>query len=890
MDANVEQRRDLASQRGSGAQVLAWARQNFEPEQRFLLTWDSSSLADPRVVELADRLQDAGEGRLKAGASGAVGIDKLRSPHGILSEMVERGIDRGEAVRRLTGVLVGTGLLKIRLTDSGRAVRDEVERRFTEFARDEWGVALSVHPPVVQPAVADGAGASVPVAGEPVDEYEEFLDALEVASDKYRPSDWSPEPHDFQLRWTGIAPGSPVSQGLEEFSRSVTGSGGEPLVDAAFFQAGAPVALTISLTDDGDAHLQQTLKDIKAMAAEVGIPEGELRFGGSPIGRDQLNLESAKALWNPDYPWWRFWKRSPLGLSALVGALCAFLMLRSLRLAILVLVTSIYTAVAVVAMLPATGQTLNTVLLVMPNLLLVLTMSGAIHLANYWKHAAHSQATDPVRMAVKMAFEPCALASVTTAIGLASLLTSVLLPVRQFGLFSAIGCLVSLAMVLLAFPALLRLWPGQPSAMVPPHEDVWQRLGRWLSRHGRAVTFACLGAFVLSAVGLRWFRTETKVIRYFPDGARIVEDYQFLEDNLAGIISVDAIVRFPTRDEAIEEIDLFQRLALIGELQHRIEAVEGISGTLSLADFRRDAEDNQSRKSFQYRRNLRIAEKMIFENQAEQTREFVTYARTPLSIVDKDIPFRIELGEQVWRIRAQSAVLTNRHYDELLAEIDETLKEALKDHPGSDHVVTGMVPLFLRTQEALLDSLIQSFGLAFIVIAVVMMYLLRGVLPGLLTMLPNLLPVVMVFGAISWAGIPVDIGTMITASVALGIAVDGTLHLLTWFRDGIRSGLSREDAISRALGHCAPAMWQTSLAISLGLLMLAFTDLLLISRFGWLMAALIMAALVADVIYLPAMLSGALGRLIERTVRAGEDHTPLGDELASESPAPAIRS
>ena len=189
-----------------------------------------------------------------------------------------------------------------------------------------------------------------------------------------------------------------------------------------------------------------------------------------------------------------------------------------------------------------------------------------------------------------------------------------------------------------------------------------------------------------------------------------------------------------------------------------------------------------------------------------------------------------------------------------------------------------MVPLFLRTQQAVLESLIESFALAFGVIAVVMMVLLKNPAAGLITMLPNVMPIGVVFGLISWAGIPVDIGTMITASVALGIAIDGTLHLLTWFRDGLRNGMSREDAIALGLAHCGPAMWQTSAAIGLAMLMLSTAELLLISRFGWLMAALIAAALTADIVLLPALLSGPLGTII-----ANKNQPTLLDPSPSES-------
>lgn len=875
----------------SGAQILAWSQLNFEPENRFLISWDGSSLADPRVEEFARRLKSNEPSGGNTSDPLSV-IGRVVTPHGVLTTMLENGVERDEAVQRLTGVLVGTGLLKVRLSSAGRSQRAEVERRILEFGETELQTTLVVQPPLSPPSGApseSGSPANVdsPGAAGPVDSDED---------DVYRPGDWSCPLHDFQVYWKGIEPHRPLAARVREFLNGLAGPDG-PLVEEAFFAPGAPVAITVGLVDEDDDRLPAILAAVRGAAAAAGIPAEELRLGGSAIGRAQLNQESARFIWNPDYPWYKFYKRSPLGLSAVVGTLLAFVLLRSVRLAILVLVTSLYTAAAVVALVPATGQTLNTVLMVMPNLLLVLTMSGAIHVANYWRHAACGGVADPIRAAVQIACEPCVLASVTTAIGLASLLTSVLQPVRQFGLFSAIGCLLSLVMILWVLPALMRLWPGRPAPLAPPHEDVWHQFGLRVARHGRAISLTCLGLFAVSLWGLQWFRTETKVIRYFPDTARIVQDYQFLEDNLAGIVGVDVILRFPPEqprvlldeDDGDEvaptapanvvptvNLDLFERLDLVRGVQHRLQELSGVTGTLSLADFRRASSDAGADSGIPRGRRLQIARKQIFETYAESTREFVTRSVTPLSVERDGAPFRIERGEEVWRIRTQCSVLTDRHYGEFLRDIEGVMTAALRDKPGVEHVVTGMVPLFLRTQEAVLESLINSFGLAFIVIAGVMMYLLRGVLAGAITMLPNILPVGLVFGAISWCGVPVDIGTMITASVALGIAIDGTLHLLTWFRDGLQKGLSRPEAIARALGHCAPAMWQTSTAIALGLLMLAFADLLLISRFGWLMAALIAAALVADLAYLPALLAGPLGRMIERGVQRQQSSTRSG--------------
>ena len=235
------------------------------------------------------------------------------------------------------------------------------------------------------------------------------------------------------------------------------------------------------------------------------------------------------------------------------------------------------------------------------------------------------------------------------------------------------------------------------------------------------------------------------------------------------------------------------------------------------------------------------------------------------------------VGDELWRISAQASVMSDANYGLLTNELNSCVQSVTRYYPGTTHVVTGTVPLFLRTQEAVLESLIVSFALAFAIISVVMMWVLKDVWAGLLSMVPNLLPVSFVFGMLAWNDQRVDIGTMITASVALGIAVDGTLHLLTWFKHGLEQGRSRFQSVVESLAHCGPAMWQTSAAVGIGLLMLYPAELLLISRFGWLMSALIAAALVADLVLLPALLSGWLGALIERRVVVKKEDTKAED-------------
>ncbi len=122
-------------------------------------------------------------------------------------------------------------------------------------------------------------------------------------------------------------------------------------------------------------------------------------------------------------------------------------------------------------------------------------------------------------------------------------------------------------------------------------------------------------------------------------------------------------------------------------------------------------------------------------------------------------------------------------------------------------------------------------------------------------MVPNMFPIVVVFGSLGLLQIRIDLGMIITASIALGIAVDDTLHFLTWYRRRRRTGSSPEMAVARAYRHCAKAMIQTSLICGLGLLMFAPSSFLPISRFGALMCILLLAALVGDLLLLPAILA-----------------------------------
>ena len=855
------------------AQILTWHDEHFQRSPTFLISWDDSSLDDPRVSRLIERLEgteDAEGNRV----GGLEGIEGVSSPVDLVVRMEDARLPRDEAVSRLQGVLIGSGYLKVRLTEAGRAERQTVEESLVSFASETVGVDAEIVPPA-------------PVATPPLDEEPAGPDEADLASRQ----------HDFQVYWPGIHPRGRGVAELQEHAQELSSSD-EPLVEDCFFVPGSPVALFVRLSVSDSDALKEILPAVRDAAVQVGIDEDAFHMAGTPVGRWQLDVESTKSIWNRDAPVWKIWKRSPFLLSGLVGMAVAFVLLRSLRLASLVLLVSIYSAMLCVVLVPVlgpvigSGPELNIVLSVMPNLLLVLTASGAIHVANYWRHASAHDSGNAIAKAVNVAWKPCAIASLTTAIGMASLTVSGLIPVRDFGLYSALGVVLSLGMILYGFPSILSVMGGLPKRFEAMDTGSWERFGRWVARNYVMCSLLFLALFGMGFFGLRWFRTETKAIRYFPEHMRIVQDYNAIEESLAGVVTIDTVVSFD--ETAQDERNILERMELVRSIETQIHGAAGVSGTLSFADLRPVSEPPRSKAApidrILYRQKARRMEQEVFGDEAEAASHLITrvHEGSPLEFVRDGERVQIAEGNEIWRIRAQTEIMTDLDYGDLVADLESRVHGVLSQEAGVEHVVTGMVPLFLRTQHAVIESLIMSFGLAFVVIAITMIVLLRSVTSGLLSMIPNTWPSVVVFGAISLAGVPVDIGTMITASVALGIAIDGTVHLLTWFREGVARGLSRDEAIGKAMAHCGPALFQTSCAIALAMLMLMFTDLLLVSRFGWIMSAAVAAALIADIIVTPALLAGPMGALIERAVvRQQQNGATAEGQTAASTPVAA---
>ena len=864
----------------------AWYSAHFPEADSVLVSWDDATPDDPRLALFADALRgrEDAEGVPRGGSRL---FDAVLTPADLAARIAERGVEPAEAVQRLAGLLVSRGPLWVELTDAGRGDPAAAEERIAAAVRVAAGVEPTLTGPIEPPELLAGSA-----DGDPGDRYAGDRYAAGGAADgdpEPEPFVFPPRPaHDLTVRWRGMYADADTRAAGRNAVLGVTDGAGRPLVAAARYAPGGGATAAVTLSEAGGADRRAAIAALVAAADDAGVPRESLHLGGRSVAGSELNDALKRAAWNRDAPVWRFWERSPLLSSFLVSVGLAFWLLGGVRTTLAVLAATAYAVLATVALVPLTGGDMNMVLVVMPTLLMVLGMSAAVHLVNYYRKAlAEGPADTATARAVRTAWSPTALAAGTTAVGMASLAVSPLAPVGDFGVYSAVGCGVLLAVVMLGLPGLLDLIrdPGRVGAGGGSPE-AWRNLGRWLAERHRPITVAAAVVFLVSVAGLRWFRTETKVIRYFPPTAKVVRDYDWIEDRVSGIVPVACVVRFDA--ETTDRMPFSERAEVVREITAAMRANPEVSGALSLADFLPEnpppPEDAGTLAKIRYNRTAYETERRVRGSAVADSLLTTARAVPGAAAAGVDADFA-EPGDELWRITAQANLMGEANFIALTDDLDEAAGSVLRFHPGARHVVTGLVPLFLRTQQAVLEGLIESFGLAFLLIALAMSVLLRGPAAGLLAMAPNVMPVGVVFGLVSWARVPVDIGTMMSASVALGIAVDGTLHLVALFRHAPPE-LDQNGATAWALSRCGPALWQTSLIVGCGLMMLAPAELLMTSRFGWLMACLVFAALVADVILLPAMLGGLLGRLIrEPRRRRGAGGAEPREELPPAEPA-----
>ncbi len=840
-----------------------WYKTHFPGEEPLLLTWEGSSLHDPRVARFAAKIR----GQTDASGvrrGGLKQVARVITPLELISQMVRNGVAEAEAVKRVQGVLIGPGSLRIRLTDAGRADVDSVRELLRRRAKEQLGLALNFAPPE-SPPVGDDADQTTdtPLA--------------------------RPPQHDFLVSWPEMAARSEevarfCSMALEIKTPSIATAGEElPLIEDCFIAAGSPVGVAIELSEAGRADRDATFRVLRQVAVSLGVGEDQVHIGGGAFADWALNQNVLKSVWNLAEPWYALHQRSALAVSWLVIAGLACWFLGRTKVAAAVVFAAAITTLIATALVPLSGGTMNIVLILAPTLVLAATAAGTIPLVDQWRQAVQAQSHQPVVDALNAAWRPCLFAGLSVAIGLAALGLNSLGPVRALGIYAALGVLLGLGVLLIGLPALLQFCPMQPTVQDPDDIDSWSTIATGILRHSRKL--AGLGGVVLLAgtCGLARIRTEQQVLPHLTDCALNAREIGYIERNLAGCAPVEIVVRFDQESQA--ELKFIDRLELVRSIEQNLRTLPDVSGALSLADFTpvfeaAPAPTHARNKIVQAAKTrARAAQSRAIEEALTTTHRDL--ARELLTAASEGGPLNAP-GDELWRIVANAAVLPRAGHAALLADMEQICQSVLKRtsgrseskyraatarvgyHPGASHVITGSAPLLLAVRAELPRGFIITSLAAFFGLVGIMALILRHVAAGTLVMLPNALAVGCVLGIAAWSNVEIDLAATLAPAIALGVACGIAVPMVDRFRNEVAAGQPRGAAAIAAFAACSPAMLRAGLIACLGLWALGVSKLPFLNHFGGYAAAMIATALIGNLVLTPILLAGLVGRLLER--------------------------
>jgi predicted RND superfamily exporter protein len=525
----------------------------------------------------------------------------------------------------------------------------------------------------------------------------------------------------------------------------------------------------------------------------------------------------------------------------LLMAAVAWVGLRSLRGVLLTVTTIGLGVVWTIGIAAVVDPALNLVTISVPSLILVVGFAYALHVvAAYQVELEAPQGAgdaSPATRALASTTLPTILTAATTAAGFASLATNEIEALREFGLFSAVGALCAMLAALTWVPAVLELLPA-PAAR--PRRPASRRVDAFLSglgafdvRHRRAIFALSLAVAGAGLLAIPRIEVSTALVSNFPEGSAVREAHAAVNRLAGGAAELRLVLEADYKDAFKQP----ENLRALGALQEWLEAQPEVTGTTSLVDYvkllnRAFHGDDPAR--FAIPESRRMVSQLLFFGGGDEVKAFV------------DSQYRLTSSV------VRNTAVDSKDTAELIRRIEERLAGLPAQLQGS---VTGSTALIAKTSDEVAYGQATSMGSAFLVIWLFMSALFTSLRIGLVSMIPNALPVLVYFGALGWTGITLNTTTGIVASMVLGIAVDDTIHLMSSYNQAAREKASEVEGVKAALVHVGRPVAFTTVALCLGFLAIGFSSLRAQAEFGVLAAFTLAVAWGMDMTLTPAIAS-----------------------------------
>ena len=554
-------------------------------------------------------------------------------------------------------------------------------------------------------------------------------------------------------------------------------------------------------------------------------------------------------------------------ISSIAIVLCLAVLFRRPSGVILPLIVVSFSIYSTLGLMALQGKPITLVSQILSSFILAVGVGDAVHILKFFfkrygetgdKRAALMYAVQQTGIAVIMT-------SLTTICGLLSFTTSDSLPIGELGLFSAFGVTVAFIYTLFLIPPLLALCPiksitqsnGSSSAIFHKFLNLSSKMAL---HHPYKILIGCLALTALAIYGITFLRFEHNTTQWFPDDSSLKISGEVINKHIPSSTNIEIIIdsgenNGVTNPEFLEKLEEFVEAipqitkdtgVRIGSTTSLNQVVKKLSGILNGKSSEIGTIPSDKNKIAQLI--------LLYENAAPENL---------FSLIDHRFrKARISILLS-WR-----DINTNNKIIERLQQLAE------RSFPKENITVTGMTTLITRTLFVVMDTMMESYLFAGIVITIIMIILFGSIPIGIISMAPNFVPIIFGMGLMGALNIPLDLTTILVGSISLGLVVDDTIHFFHHFEKEFRKTNHIEKSIKDTLREVGGSITFTTLTLLSGFLVLTISDMKNITNFGLITSFIIFSALLVDLIVSPALVVAYYGRGAKATtVDAGVHET-----------------
>lgn len=534
----------------------------------------------------------------------------------------------------------------------------------------------------------------------------------------------------------------------------------------------------------------------------------------------------------------------PLTFALMAGVL--FLLFRKFR---WVLLTCTMVGAAIVwtfGMMAFTETPLTLLTIIVPIFLIAVGTAYCMHiLSDYLLNA--SQAASPRAAAVDCMLRmglPTALAIGTTIVSLAALTLNRIQGVQDFAFFSCFGIFSMLFILLGLLPAIMALLPlsDNESNIGAKADDSWirQLLNRIIEinlRFKKPAIWVMTGVFGVAAIGFFNIRVETNPVDFFKQDTQISRNFHDVYQEMAGSFPIHIVLNSKT-DGYFEKPEHLEQLL---HIQSFLTSLEGVDTTISFSNFI---------KLVNYATNRYQTQFYAIPEEAYEVRMLMNSFKSLLGpdMFNRFMNLDVSETNIILRTHLSSSRDFLRIKDKITHYLQTEFGETFEFH------ITGLAMVIAQSSHQFTISQTKSLAITLGIIFAIMLLLFLSGKVGVIAIVANLFPICLNFGVMGWLGIDFSVATSLVASVAIGLAVDDTIHYLVRYNREFKKDLDKDRALRDTIHHVGVPIVFTSVTIALGFSLLIFSHFEPTSVYGFLMVVTMVAALVGDLILLPAVM------------------------------------